>query len=128
MTEEVIQVPIYKTAILVYYGDRKGLYKVVKKHADRATAKEVTAQYMPNTDGQTIITKGRTLTICMKDVPRDANSVAALIHELSHATNYILREVGIQHSEETEEVYTYLLEYLTKETLERLLTKPCQFP
>ena len=46
--------------------------------------------------------------------------MALLIHELSHATNFILREVGIPHTESTEEAYTYLLEYLTRETLERI--------
>ena len=31
MKEIVIQIPIYKTAVLIYWGNRKGLYKAVKR-------------------------------------------------------------------------------------------------
>lgn len=35
MNEIVIQIPIYKTAVLIYWGDRKGLYKAVKRNSDK---------------------------------------------------------------------------------------------
>ena len=120
MNEIVIQIPIYKAAVLIYWGDRKGLYKAVKRNSDKATAREVIEEVTPNTEGVTVMTSGRTVTIYLASPPRDPRSVAILIHELSHATNFILREVGILHTESTEEAYTYLLEYLTRETLERI--------
>ena len=120
MNEIVIQIPIYKTAVLIYWGDRKGLYKAVKRNSDKATAREVIEEVAPHTEGVTVKTSGRTVTIYLASPPRDARSVALLIHELSHATNFILQEVGIPHTEDTEEAYTYLLEYLTRETLERI--------
>jgi len=35
---------------------------------------------------------------------------AMLTHEIFHAVSYILRNIGINHSVETEEVYAYILE------------------
>lgn len=42
------------------------------------------------------------------------------LHELTHATHYILREVRIPLNADTEEAYTYLLEELTKQFLRKL--------
>ena len=120
MNEIVIQIPIYKTDVLIYWGDRKGLYKAVKRNSDKATAREVIEEVAPNTEGLTVTTSGRTVIIYLASPPRDPRSGAILIHELSHATNFILQEVGIPHTEDTEEAYTYLLEYLTRETLKRI--------
>ncbi len=124
MKEIVIQIPIYKTAVLIYWGNRKGLYKAVKRNSDKATAREVIEEVAPDTEGVTVTTSGRTVTIYLVSPPQDAQSVALLIHELSHATNFILREAGIPHTEDTEEAYTYLLEYLTRETLNRIYKQP----
>ena len=51
MNEIVIQIPIYKTAVLIYWGDRKGLYKAVKRNSDKVTAREVIEEVVPNTEG-----------------------------------------------------------------------------
>ncbi len=128
MNEIVIQIPIYKTAVLIYWGDRKGLYKAVKRNSDKATAREVIEEVTPLTEGVTVTTSGRTVTIYLASPPRDPRSVAVLIHELSHATNFILREVGIPHTEDTEEAYTYLLEYIAREVMRQLSITPCPSP
>ncbi len=124
MNEIVIQIPIYKTAVLIYWGGRKGLYKAVKRNSDKATAREVIEEVAPHTEGLTVKTSGHTVTIYLASPPRNPRSGAILIHELSHATNFILQEVGIPHTKDTEEAYTYLLEYLTRETLERITKQP----
>ena len=62
MNEIVIQIPIYKTAVLIYWGDRKGLYKAVKRNSDKVTAREVIEEVVPNTEGLTVKTSGHTVT------------------------------------------------------------------
>ena len=89
---------------------------------------EVIEEVAPNTEGVTVTTSGRTVTIYLASQPRDARSVALLIHELSHATNFILREVGIPHTEDTEEAYTYLLEYIAREVMHQLSITLCPSP
>lgn len=46
--------------------------------------------------------------------------VSVLVHELSHVTHYLLRDRGMELSQETEEAYTYLVEYLTRQILMKL--------
>lgn len=128
MNDIVIQIPIYKAAVLIYWGDRKGLYKAVKWNSDKATAREVIEEVAPNTEGLTVKTSGHTVTIYLASPPRDPRSGAILIHELSHATNFILQEVGIPHTEDTEEAYTYLLEYIAREVMRQLSITPCPSP
>lgn len=38
-----------------------------------------------------------------------------IVHELFHATEFILEYVGIPHSKKTSECYAHLLEHLTKQ-------------
>lgn len=46
-------------------------------------------------------------------------------HEILHAVSHILRNVGIEHTAETEEAYAYALEYCNKRILTWL---SCEFP
>ena len=46
-------------------------------------------------------------------------------HEILHAVSHILRNVGIEHTAETEETYAYTLEYCNKRILTWLV---CEFP
>lgn len=45
--------------------------------------------------------------------PSGSYGKAVLAHEIFHATGDLLRNIGINHTEETEEVYAYLIEDLT---------------
>lgn len=46
------------------------------------------------------------------------NNIGIIVHEAFHATEFILDFVGIKHSDETSEVYAYLLQYIVNEIIE----------
>lgn len=48
---------------------------------------------------------------------------AIVVHEAAHAAKDILQSKGIKIGDETEEVYTYLLEFISQKLLERLSTR-----
>jgi hypothetical protein len=48
------------------------------------------------------------------------NFVATAVHEITHVSHYLLRDRRIPLNEDTEEVYTYLTEYITREVLLKL--------
>jgi hypothetical protein len=50
-------------------------------------------------------------------VPMNAKTIALLSHEVLHAVSFILRRVGIEHTSDTEEAYTYLHQYVMSEVL-----------
>jgi len=46
--------------------------------------------------------------------------VANLVHEVTHVTHYLLRDRRIPLNDDTEEIYTYLVEYITEQALIKL--------
>ena len=45
-------------------------------------------------------------------------SLGSLVHELTHATIHILNKVDIKLTEDTEEIFCYVLEYLLEQTFD----------
>ena len=56
-------------------------------------------------------------------VPMNPAQIALLGHEVLHAVSFILRKVGIDHTDETEEAYTYLHQYVMHQVLKRIGAK-----
>lgn len=48
------------------------------------------------------------------------NTVGMVVHESFHFVDYVLKRAGIKLSEDSDEAYTYLLEYVTKQILKHL--------
>jgi hypothetical protein len=46
-----------------------------------------------------------------------------VVHEMYHAVAYMLRDIGLEHTKETEEIYVYFTEYAIKQVLKRLVKK-----
>ena len=53
------------------------------------------------------------------------NNVGIIAHEAFHAVSYILSNIGIPFSLDTEEAYTYLLQYLVNEIVKIKEIKKC---
>jgi hypothetical protein len=50
-------------------------------------------------------------------VPMNAAQIALLGHEVLHAVSFVLRKAGIEHTDETEEAYTYLHQFVMHQVL-----------
>ena len=50
----------------------------------------------------------------------DANDMATLMHELSHAVMFTFDRIGTPHNADTDEPYSYLLGFLVKKFFEKL--------
>lgn len=49
--------------------------------------------------------------------PDTPTKIALLVHEVWHVTDYILREIGIKLSDDSDEAYAYLIQYITEQIL-----------
>lgn len=115
-----LYIETYKKAVSIYAGSRKQFIKALQKYHGKATAKEIKeiCKDEPPYEGITFSVSGEVGTIIhITKPPTTPETIAVLIHEISHATNRILRDAGISLTAETEEAYTYLLEHLTREAL-----------
>jgi hypothetical protein len=50
----------------------------------------------------------------------DEDTMATLVHELSHAVMYTFDRIGMPHNSDTDEAYSYLLGFLMKKFIENM--------
>ncbi|WP_077417919.1 hypothetical protein [Chryseobacterium sp. JV274] len=117
-----IKVSVYKTNIHVIIGGTyqekdnvlwtKGYEKCYREQLlDRITDHDATA----------VEHKSGDLTLFFNESPKKDNFwLSILTHETLHAACYILRRVGVQLSEESEEAYAYLQQMIFEEILDNL--------
>ncbi len=75
----------------------------------------------PRLKGKTIYdNESGILAVWSPAMPTTPEDFGFLVHELFHATCVVIATIGAQPSDDTEEVYAYLLGYLTKRVLDEL--------
>lgn len=52
--------------------------------------------------------------------PTDGRSHSTLAHEIFHAVDFIMRDIGMKLTEHSHEAYAYLVGYLTEQIYKRL--------
>lgn len=93
--------------------DRKGVQEIQEEFNRRALRHDV-ARTWHLSSGQQII---------QAPVPTSPGKIAMLGHEVLHAVSWVLRRVGVEHTEATEEVYCYLHQHVMTEVLGRVASK-----
>lgn len=119
---KTITIPMYYRGVLVFIGSSEQLMGYLDRHypsyASVVQTFEYTraAAYTFKLDGDALIFAPR--------IP----SSAEMVHEIFHATRHILDIVGVKLSDDTEEVFAYLMEYLSEQILPWLKTFSCESP
>ncbi len=74
--------------------------------------------------GRTIMFPSNHTLIILPQVPETTFHLAALQHEIFHATQFILEKMGIPLNEQTDEVYAYTIQYITNQVYRKFNIKP----
>lgn len=70
---------------------------------------------------RTVFYENGTVAIKLNNYSKDnIEDLATLVHELSHATMFTFQRIGMPHTSDTDEAYSYLLGFLTKKFFEKL--------
>lgn len=120
---KLIPVDIYRRDVLLVtnYSHKEletELSKYLSKGEVRKTIKE--CKGVQDNGAITIQTSIGGLLVYMPKYLGDEESIGTLSHEILHATSFILEEVGISFSAQTQEVYAFLIGYLSKEAMKVL--------
>lgn len=102
---------IYKHGIGVFFGDFTLLTKKLNKLGFKSDFKEE-KDLSERSAGITFSLNTDDVIIWLPHKPKTDGEVATLVHEIYHATSFLLRSVGIEHTSDTEEVYAYTMEYI----------------
>lgn len=123
----VITIDMFKTDVVFFIGStEKDIKKYLIKVAPN-TYSDFNKEELSNWDNSEInegrmIPFGGGFLVLLKPLSKKGFRyfVSVLTHEIIHVSHYLLREKRIPLTEETEEVYTYLADYLLLEVLNKL--------
>lgn len=126
----IISVDLYQQDLLVCFGDKFELHEALAPFIGEDDACEVIGNIPRASVGRTMIDEGRGIYfLWLPQVPSSAAHFGVLAHEIAHAAIGIMQKIGVSLSPESEEAYTYLIQYLTERIYEQFaLTSACRAP
>jgi hypothetical protein len=110
---KVIPIEVYGHDVVVSIGQTdKDLYEHIKENISKKDFKKHMAKQTAIATTHKLRTGG--ILIRFKD---DIDNPGIIAHEAFHAVVFLFKKIGISFCYESEEAYTYALEYLTNEIL-----------
>ena len=114
-----VKIPIYHTHLYVFFGDKEECVKSLqkaKKGKRKQSSIDTTLETMSDSRGcfiQSIIDYYNLLWLPI--LPNTIDEFSTLIHEIAHATFYILDNAGLVHTKDSDEAYAYLQAFIFSE-------------
>ena len=106
-----ISLPLYHAAIHVFLGTREDCAEAMRKAEVKEREIEEWLEAINGCEGMYHQEDDFRL-IWLQDVPTTVGKYSDLVHEIEHATFYLLKSRGLQHTEESDEAYAYLSGYI----------------
>jgi hypothetical protein len=106
-----ISLPLYHAAIHVFLGTREDCAEAMRKVGVKEREIE---EWLDDTNGYEGMyhQEDDFRLIWLQEVPTTVGKYSDLVHEIEHATFYLLKSRGLQHTEESDEAYAYLSGYI----------------
>ncbi|WP_270546562.1 hypothetical protein [Butyricimonas paravirosa] len=109
----IISIDIYQHDILVFFGNKELLINELEKYLEPDQIEEFDTCVQKGR-GHTYMFDTGQLVLYMPNVPKRIDDFVTLNHEIFHCTILILKRIGVSLSDDSEEAYAYLYEYITK--------------
>lgn len=106
-----ISIPLYRAAIHVFLGTREECAEAMRKAEVKEREIE---EWLNETNGYEGMyhEEDDFRLIWQQEIPTTVGKYSDLVHEIEHATFYLLKSRGLQHTEESDEAYAYLSGYI----------------
>ena len=120
-----VYIPIYKKYLYVLAGTPKESVEALMEQYDfgdknAETLIEHLEKHSKNSVGIfTYNEETNTYTIWLPQEPDTIAREAVLLHEINHAVFYLFDNLGIEHTQASDEAYSYLSEYLYVEIMNK---------
>lgn len=122
----IIPLIIYPLDVMVSVGETDDQFKKGIMKFPPSVLQDLKDQLIfalpDNVKGRTVLlTTGGQTVIRIKDAIRCLEDVGTLVHEIFHATTFVLHHIGMDLKINVScEAYAYLIEYLTNRIFERI--------
>ena len=101
-----VRVDLYPVLVVFYFGNRP---KTIKKYRP-----EIDVTHLYTGCSTTFYKEEQTVVCICKELPITPEAKGFLSHEIFHVSEYILKFVGIKHSESSSEAFSYLIQHITE--------------
>lgn len=117
---KIISIDIYDRDVMVHFGEKKHLKARLSKIFGCEKSSEIVSMISGNEKGKSFLLPGGQMILYMPNLPKDIKGLSVLAHEIFHIANYTLEKAGINLTSDSDEAYSYLIEFLTKKILAML--------
>ena len=124
----VLIVAMFKVDVVVSIGmSAKEILRWTNRHAKEYIKEEIAEQIKEfdtdfQRDGQgRMIQTGGGFLVAIRPNPSWVKTFGTLVHEMTHVTQYLLKDRSIPLSQDTDEVHAYLVEYLVTSAARKML-------
>lgn len=105
--------------LLFVCGNEDETRKALLKYHDDKVVKEMLDGFSFNERGWTVYdSENNAFFVWMPCMPKTAQDIGFLVHELFHATYAVFGNLGSPLSDDNEELFAYILGYVTEKTIE----------
>ncbi len=117
---QIIRIDTLYRDLMVHFGSKKTLRKELRKYVSEKAISQAFEKCNFEGKGQMYINQHLGIFfIWMPNKPESAEDVGFLIHEISHAVISIMQTIGVNLSDDSEEIYAYTIGFLTHQIIER---------
>lgn len=117
---KIISIDIYDRDVMVHFGEKKHLKARLSKIFGCEKSSEIVSMIGGEEKGKSFLLPGGQMILYMPNLPKDIKGLSVLAHEIFHIANYTLEKAGINLTSDSDEAYSYLIEFLTKKILAML--------
>ena len=119
MQSKIISIDIYKRDVMVCFCDKVMLERKLKQYdIDCACLQEILDDIDDSSTGRSFsITDSGPFLLWMPRIPETAVEFGTLSHEIFHTVCFVMKGIGAEFSDDSEEPYAYLVGYLTEKIL-----------
>lgn len=112
---------IYPFRLYLFFSEVDFLLDIMKEKITQKPFKKLKKLFKdPTHNGRFILLEDNRMIIHLHDIPKDIEDLSILNHEILHAIICTHRLVDMNLCHDTEESYTYLMEYLQKQIYSNL--------
>ena len=127
----LIDIPPFYRNLIVCMGDKETLRKCLLEYHDENIVNEVLELVKDTSLGRTVYSEDTgVFFLWVLQKPKTAQDMGFLLHEIFHAACAVMSGIGCNPSDDSEEVYAYLITFLTEKILKdfSISFSSCQEP
>jgi hypothetical protein len=121
----VIDYAVYPFELMVSFGEDIEIFKKrLRAKLPEDIRHEIDSEFgVDLCSGRTVMFSGGMTAMWFREYPLKASQYALIAHEVFHAVDFLFQRINIKLSDDSNEAYAYLIQYITEQIYRKLWGK-----